>query len=77
MKKLVAIGLSLLMGCASSWDADISQQRAEISSAHIGCSAQDIEIINTGNADWEAYCNDKKYFCTVAPSASCAEAQSD
>jgi hypothetical protein len=59
----------MLFGCGPG----IIQQRQNISSAHIGCPSDIIEISNQSNYSWTAKCKGKTFFCTVAPSASCKE----
>lgn len=61
--------VTMLSGCA----AQVIRERQEVSSAHIGCSPEQIEIINRSNYSWTAKCKGKTFFCTVAPSASCKE----
>lgn len=64
-----AVLYGLLAGCAGM--PTLSNERQQISSAHIGCSPAEIGIVNTGAATWEATCKAKVFYCTVAPSAAC------
>lgn len=59
----------ILVGCAGM--PTLSDERQQVSSAHIGCAPAEISIVNTGAATWEATCKAKVFYCTVAPSAAC------
>ncbi len=73
MKKLFAIVLCIVFEIGCTGFRSLVEQRQDVSAAHVGCNPTEIEIINRGNWDWTAICKGKKFYCTVAPSASCRE----
>jgi uncharacterized protein YceK len=55
---LSCLAIILLTGCASI----IIRERQEVSAAHIGCSPEQIQIINRGSYSWTAICKGRTFY---------------
>lgn len=62
--------LLLLTSCSS-----LTEKRAELSVGQIGCSKENIKVIDKGDYNWIAMCKNKKYYCSAGTPPSCKKAQ--
>lgn len=69
MKVLIIFCTLLLAGCQT-----IEQLRAEVSSGHVGCPADQIQTSDHKQLNWTASCRGKTFYCVTGDGTSCKEA---
>lgn len=83
MRALVIAFATVLTGCI-----DARARHAAISSGHVGCSADEVQISDEhngyGTTTWTATCRGRRYFCSsvgggkyAGPQVSCAESKKE
>ena len=69
MKMVLMAGVLLLAGCQT-----IEQVRADASSGHVGCPADQISTAAHQSLTWTAMCKGKLFYCKTGDGTSCAAA---
>ena len=69
MKALIIFCTLLLAGCQT-----IEQLRAEVTSGHVGCPADQIQTSDHKQLNWTASCRGKTFYCVTGDGTSCKEA---
>lgn len=68
----IVVFLVITTGCANLKN-QLIEERKMIASGFIGCKPSEIDIKDNKQYTYTAVCKNKRFYCIVAPTASCKE----